>query len=580
MAFTKTRTSHTLPDGLSVELKTKYKKHYEQPHTFILEHTVLLSSKPTKYIASAASLIIDKDSLARQGNWHGAMDIHSQETETFSYALFDSSAKLRLEWIDSEAKKGTGIWGHELDEGAIIFIETIEVHKEYRKRGLCSWLIQQVLSSEHVTACQFAYAWPTPLYPSRLSKTDLADIEGAVLKVFANAGFRRVGRSNFVCYAIADANHPSRHLSASQDAKPIDLPLAEQVKNDDGEPPVVRDIRAFDTVAQIEAQYPLHAALLVDSSEVIIRLIRAHHTADPSSIFVRGPDGATLLHMATSAGRPAVVSLLLSLGARDDVHKKDGEGRTPLERIDDAMTKAREFAKFNHRPFKGHETYKCRCKALIMEAMGLPPPSLEMIKWGCTCGQCQGGWLSPRMKFRLETCAEVSSDKILDSVDLSGSLVHPKPLESVDTVYLIDVIPRSVRAQPIYPSFIKGYSACYSAVSAVLRGGSIPTVQTVSQELTSLDYDTRYTNHYLQKGGKIEFVLNGVAYRSWEEGHAGDDTFDDDMEGMPTCENDDAYDIVRINMGLGPEFNGPTHDPDSDKEVARNEEIDSEDSVD
>lgn len=114
-------------------------------------------------------------------------------------------------------------------------------------------------------------------------------------------------------------------------------------------------------------------------------------------------------------------------------------------------------------------------------------------------------------------CAEASADKILDSVDLSGTLAHPKPLENVDMVYLIDVIPRSVRTQPIYPSFIKGYSACYSAVSAVLRDGGIPTVQTVSQELTSLDYDTRYTNHYLQKGGKIEFVLNGVAYRSWEE---------------------------------------------------------------
>lgn len=54
------------------------------------------------------------------------------------------------------------------------------------------------------------------------------------------------------------------------------------------------------------------------------------------------------------------------------------------------------------------------------------------------------------------------------------------------------------------------------------------------------------------------------------------------MEGIPRCENDDAYDIVRINIGLRPEFSGPNYDPDSDQKVARDElvEIDSEDSID
>lgn len=96
-------------------------------------------------------------------------------------------------------------------------------------------------------------------------------------------------------------------------------------------------------------------------------------------------------------------------------------------------------------------------------------------------------------------CAEVSSDIILDTMNFHGAPVRSKPLESVEMVYLIDFVPHSVRAQPIYQSFIKGYSACYKAVCAVLRGGGIPTVQTVLQELLSPAYDARYTNHYLQK---------------------------------------------------------------------------------
>lgn len=190
-------------------------------------------------------------------------------------------------------------------------------------------------------------------------------------------------------------------------------------------------------------------------------------------------------------------------------------------------------------------------------------------------------------------------------MDFSGTLVRYQPLKDVDMVYLIDFVPRSVREQPIYQSFIHGYSACYKAVCAVLRGGNIPTVQTVSQELLSPAYDARYTAHYFQKGGRIEFVLNGVAYRSWEEvseirpcllglqcftyinlqGPAGDNTFDDtfgdNIEGMPICENDDAYNIVRTNMGLGPEFNGPDYSRSSfGLDEDEDEEMYSEDSSD
>lgn len=112
--------------------------------------------------------------------------------------------------------------------------------------------------------------------------------------------------------------------------------------------------------------------------------------------------------MAASKGRPAVVTELLSLGARSDLHEKNKEGRTPLACIDDEMLKGREFFKMVGVPFKGHEMSKCRCKVLIMEAMGQAPPSLEMMKWGCTCGQCHGGWLSPRMKYRLESAFYIS----------------------------------------------------------------------------------------------------------------------------------------------------------------------------
>lgn len=50
------------------------------------------------------------------------------------------------------------------------------------------------------------------------------------------------------------------------------------------------------------------------------------------------------------------------------------------------------------------------------------------------------------------------------------------------------------------------------------------------------------------------------------------------MKNMPICENDDAYDIVRTNMGLGPEFDGPDYGPRSFEDEG--EDMDSEDSID
>lgn len=95
------------------------------------------------------------------------------------------------------------------------------------------------------------------------------------------------------------------------------------------------------------------------------------------------------------------------------------------------------------------------------------------------------------------------------------------PAKIVNKINMIEYVSHPVRSQPIDQPFIFGYSACYTAVSAVLERGDIPTVSAVFQELNRLVDEVQgqysFASHYFEMGGRIEFVLNGVAYRSWEE---------------------------------------------------------------
>lgn len=381
-----TRTSHTLPDGLSVQLETEYDDHDEAAsHCFVLNHELYAPGRtrnsPRTSVASAKSFIIHKDRIVREDDWQEAMGEYSDQTIALSEQLFDRWARLRSEWIRSPEKKGTGVWGHELDRGSILFIDEMRVDQEYRARGIGSWLLQQILTSRYATSCAFAYAWPSPLYPGGRPLAELASMEQIATKMYANAGFRRVGRSDFVCYALSDANHASHRLAASDDAEPLDSHTIQ---------------------ARPLAQLPIHAALR-DRTEldVVLDLIRTHHRAEPSSIRVKDAYGGTPLHFAAHHARFAVISELLNLGAHDDVHEKDTKGSTPLSCLERTMRTRRDES-MPWGSFKGQKDEACQCQILLMTSMGLSPPSLEMMKWGCTCGQCTDGWLSPRMRLRLQ----------------------------------------------------------------------------------------------------------------------------------------------------------------------------------
>lgn len=99
---------------------------------------------------------------------------------------------------------------------------------------------------------------------------------------------------------------------------------------------------------------------------------------------------------------------LLELGVREDLDNfNNPDGMTGLEKLQESMRTSREFAEALLPTWDGHSADALKAEFLVKRVMGLPTMAdtetayAEKRKWGCTCGTCAGGWLSPRMRFRL-----------------------------------------------------------------------------------------------------------------------------------------------------------------------------------
>lgn len=143
----------------------------------------------------------------------------------------------------------------------------------------------------------------------------------------------------------------------------------------------------------------------------IAQVIHTSYERDPGS--VRQPDdqGYTPLYLAAGFEHlPAVLALLAlppESGILDDLRSRDNaDGLTPLETCEREIRSTREFTETLLKDWDGYPDDSLRLvwnlKRAAGEDVGSEDEFIARRKWGCTCNQCTGGWLSPRMRYRLE----------------------------------------------------------------------------------------------------------------------------------------------------------------------------------
>lgn len=332
------------------------------------------------------------------------------DASTLAEALFDKDGNLRKKYYERTGAKGSGVWGPELNFANILLVKELYVNPNWRRRGLGRKLVRTVLKMHAdrsmYTTRWFSYALPGSLEWETGSYDEQVDV---AVKFWRSIRYRRIGSSEW--FALSDLNdHPSRFLAAgddfdpgrsvSQDAVPWMAKEAFLVLSNEG-------VTDSQSLAYLEAYFP-------------------DDTADATWTST-DPEGDSILHIAARGFKPECAKYILSR-VPELAACRNNEGSTPLELLDDAMESVREPFREIARGVSGtrftgfsHRVVACFGVLAGKEVTELPDvvpegvlSSLDWvanrgdivhgtlrIKYGCTCGECVAGFLSPRLKYKL-----------------------------------------------------------------------------------------------------------------------------------------------------------------------------------
>ncbi|KAK8050971.1 hypothetical protein PG993_002356 [Apiospora rasikravindrae] len=420
------------PSNVTVSLKSE--NDIELPW---LKELTAIGFEDDAQIATCDAKLIKRDRI-RPSFWQD-MEEPSQGTRDLAFGLFDRYGRVSRKYTDPGFRQGSGVWGCELDHGEILFFEKLAVDSRCRRRGVGTQLVQAVLDNIRANIGQNGYivmVWPGIL-TQEVARRDGDEAKRVYLatsrRFWRSLGFRRIGTSSWFAFTD-DEGHPSRSLDVSEEWDPPQdtgfyTAISEPVQG------------VIDHVLRAPASTPEDLRQL---DQVV------PDSAEDGRWFATNEHGNTVLHMAAMKGNLDLIKYLIAR-CPDLATARNREGDTPLEALQSSMELLRtrssymEMVEVVSDRFKGFDQSTIACVEFLSrgkEVFDLTQLSREEIsrissatdsqartihpeadaichalrlKYGCTCGQCMGGFLSPRMKHKLieETLGRRDEDRTI-----------------------------------------------------------------------------------------------------------------------------------------------------------------------
>lgn len=534
-----------------------------------LEQIDIVAMKGGTQIAACDAKLIRRDHIASR--FWSEMDEPTKETSCLAFEVFDRYGRLKRQYYEHSFKRGSGVWGPELDSGDILLIESIGVKVQQRRGGIGRRLVQAALAEVRPKTTRFVALARPGILALDVEYTDEkspAESEARSEKFFRSLGFRRVGNSRWFAFAD-DSDHPSRQLPAAED---WDEP---------------EDAHGPDSIFGTAPEAFLILINGDSSGNEGVRRLQDSMPADAqhASWFAVDGQGDNWLHLAATHFKLEAVQYILS--RRPDLAtKRNRSGDTPLEALQAEMELMRARGYFPGRTvpgsdeFVGFEQSIIACVAalsgrqvcnldelspedvneicLATEDDARRNPRVELVRYtlrlryGCTCGECIGGFLSPRMLHALLCQAEVQYDIMMDSFRHSES--GPDWVENNDEE--VKFLPASVRENlKTNKSMREGFINTCSYIAACLHQERIPNERNV---LFIHRNDTSewppVTANYLQRGGTVAAVALMLFEGAMEQDeYTGDgnhqEAFKDQIEKLPECRNDHEFEFASALCG-------------------------------
>ncbi|KAM0797150.1 hypothetical protein BDR22DRAFT_864113 [Usnea florida] len=548
-------------------------------------------------IGRCTAKLIDRDQI--RAYFHRGMAEVSNNAANLAFDIFDRWGCLKSAYQCHPIKKGTGVWGPELNSGRFLLIEIMAVAEQYQRKGYGKELFRQVWERAQEMSAQIdderrtdhirylEYVWETyrrdrqpPIavddwidrgHPGlrsgqqKASPCDFAIVRATVLKTdkiraqtnglssaerqkfyrekltalehyWRAMGFRRIGSSPYFCLA-KDAKHPAHLLTPQDDyMRPAALWFSPRGN--------VQDFPILNSVPK-QGNFEHTALTDIEAKELLEARIQSHPTTHPSWLSV-DRHGNNILHILAREYKSEALTWTLSLPFAASLRSvRNLEGETPLETLETQIESDRSFKVVALAGvvmadiYSGLASNQLQCLRQLKCIENPSHDELQRLCFGCTCGLCLGGFLSPRVAYSLQCESESQYHWLNEIVDDTEDLFDDWYRSSK---YLAPRVKDNLKTDK---SMRQGFANLFSFISPTLQAKRLPT----SQNILDLQGDSNEwppaTRNYLQRGGTVHAVVQSCFEDAIARGRSHEEMHQKEIAALPVCRNDREFVFAR-----------------------------------
>ncbi|PVH81813.1 hypothetical protein DL98DRAFT_415916, partial [Cadophora sp. DSE1049] len=497
-----------------------------------------------------------------KSNFQEAIKTVDQTVSEIPTDIFDRYGRLKRQFKDHEVIKGTGIWGDELDHGDLFIVDIIYLNEEWADVDLGAGMIRHVLEVARHKKQIPAFVLIDPTFSTQMMQDDSDTDKGPSLKdavvdgysinyVLRHMGFRRVGLSR--CFGFAsDQLHPSRNMSADKDRKWDDRigNLGHQFNISaemESEEYFRSGAKAVTHLQKLASTHPIHWATMTLPEDECIQL---YSNTKRNFEFVRhDPLFRNVLHVAASEQKPQCVIWLLQNVKRLEYLKtsRNLAGYTPLEELEATLETFRTTTPY----FGGFPVDAVASLAALRDEQQLDPIDRQRIRFGCTCGGCMEGFISPRTQFAL-VC---KATKIFHVLDRNIYDDDELPWTEQNSDILKYVKPEVQVNLELSQHLRHGFINIFLHIAEVIEGQVIPNTESMKKNAWRKGDNQPHVPKFLFENGTTEAAIQIVFEMArdcdeWAGSGEHELEFREECEKLPRCRNDHEWELVVRMCGL------------------------------
>jgi hypothetical protein len=184
--------------------------------------------------------------------------------------------------------------------------------------------------------------------------------------------------------------------------------------------------------------------------------------------------------------------------------------------------------------FKGHADADVKKLLQLRDVVTPSPDEFARIKYGCTCSECLGGWLSPRTRVLMKITCEYEHDQ--DMYDDMGEVWEGENAKSsiIDgfdfsiPVSWMFLSPQTVPYMKSNKSVRTGHRHLFGHIIASLDQNQVPTVKNILKVVEEAGEWPPVTRNFIQRAGNkgiedtLKYVITAMLDKDLKAGNGID----------------------------------------------------------